>query len=119
MSRYVFPGFTGFLEEAARRIGRPEVAAPARRDSTLSALANLCAQAAPAGPEHARAILDKAAEFRDQLYAASQAADLMIDEVHQALGLRPTSNLDNPPAPGGRAPKTKTSPTTSEGHPQR
>lgn len=87
MSVYAFPGFTTFLEAASRRIGCPEAEAPARRIATLSALANLCAQAAAASPDDARAILVKAGEFRDQLHAAHEAAELMLSEVHQALGL--------------------------------
>jgi hypothetical protein len=82
-----FPGFTSFLEAAARQIGRPEAAGPARRITTLSALANLCAQASVAEPAHAPAIMAKAEEFREQLHAALAAADLMLDEVKRLLGL--------------------------------
>jgi hypothetical protein len=93
MSRYVFPGLTVFLDRAARRNGRPEAALMARRDPTLSALANLCAQTEAVGPEHARKIMVKATEFRHQLHAALQAADFMIEEVNQALGLVSTHSL--------------------------
>jgi len=85
--RVPFPGYPAFLESAARQIGRPEAEAPARRIATLSALANLCAQASLGGPEVAPAVLAKAAEFRDQLHAAALAADLMIAEVFDSLGL--------------------------------
>lgn len=87
LSVYAFPGFTKFLEAAAKRIGHPEAEAPARRIATLSALANLCAQAGASGPQDARAILVKGAEFRDQLHAAYEAAELMLSDVHRALGL--------------------------------
>jgi hypothetical protein len=82
-----FSGFPKFLETAALQIGRPEAAIPARANSTLSALANLCAQASQSDRNGATAILEKASEFRDQLHAASLAADLMIDEVSRSLGI--------------------------------
>jgi hypothetical protein len=82
-----FPGYTSFLEAAARQIGRPDAEGPARRITTLSALANLCAQASVAEAAHAPAIMAKAEEFRDQLHAALAAADLMLDEVTRSLGL--------------------------------
>ena len=87
VSVYAFPGFTTFLEAAARRIGHPEAEAPARRIATLSALANLCAQAGASSPDDAREILAKAAEFRDQLHAAYVAAELMLSDVSGALGM--------------------------------
>jgi hypothetical protein len=87
VANYSFPGYTSFLEAAARQIGRPEAEGPARRITTLSALANLCAQASVAEPAHAPAIMAKAEEFRDQLHAALTAADLMLDELKRALGL--------------------------------
>jgi hypothetical protein len=67
-------------------VGRPEAEVPARRIASLSALANLCAQASVADVAHAPAIMAKAAEFRDQLHVAYEAAELMLLEVHQALG---------------------------------
>lgn len=93
MTSYTFPGFRSFLEAAACQIGRPEAEAPARRITTLSALANLCAQATVSERANAPAIMAKAAEFRDQLHAAYAAAELMIAEVNQSLG------LDYPPSP--------------------
>lgn len=87
MIRYRFPGFHAFLHEAAARIGRPEAEVPARAVTTLSALANLCAQAGAAEPEHVPEILGKAAEFRDQLRAAYEAAELVLDDARRSLGV--------------------------------
>jgi hypothetical protein len=104
VTRYRFPGFHVFLHDAAARIGRPEAEAPARGITTLAALANLCAQAGEAGPEHAPAVLAKASEFRDQLHAAYEAAGLMLDATRRALGLTdPAAEPSRPaPAPGPR-----------------
>ena len=43
-----FPGYPPFLEAAAAELGIPVAADPARRVSTLTALANLCAKVRPA-----------------------------------------------------------------------
>lgn len=107
MIRYRFPGFYSFLHDAAARIGRPEAEAPARRMTALAALANLCAQAGAAAPEHVPAILAKAEEFRDQLHAAYEAAELMLDHTRAALGVaagatRPGPSRPVPPADGRR-----------------
>jgi hypothetical protein len=91
MPRYVFPGLGVFIERAVQREGRGNSAPAARTNPTLSALANLCAQAEAAGPENARSIMLNAMEFRHQLQIALQAADIMIEEVQQALRL--TSHL--------------------------
>src|SRR4051794_11876837 len=64
-----FPGYPPYLAAAAGEIGRPEAEAPARRNVALSAMANLLAQASLAEPAHVPVILEKAAEFRDQLHA--------------------------------------------------
>lgn len=87
MIRYRFPGFHEFLRDAAIRIGHPEAEAPARSISTLSALANLCAQAGLAEPEDAPMIVEKASEFRDQLHAAYEAAELILARTRSALAL--------------------------------
>jgi hypothetical protein len=96
-----FPGYTAFLATAARRIGRPEAEVPARRIAPLSALANLCAQASLAEPAHVPPILAKAAEFRDQLHAAFEAAELMLDQLARAHGLAaiPRGDGHRPGAP--------------------
>src|SRR3954454_20870174 len=86
MSQYRFPGYSVFLQDAARQIGHPEAEDPARKVTILAALGNLCAQAGLAPPTHVPAILAKAEEFRDQLYAAYRAAELMLEDVHKALG---------------------------------
>lgn len=76
-----FAGFPEFLELAAERIGRPDLAGPAARISALAAMSNLCGQAVQSDGEHRRSIVAKAMEFRDQLRAASLAADLMIEAL--------------------------------------
>jgi hypothetical protein len=78
VSKPLFPGFPAYLEAAAAEVGHPEAARPARRISTLAAMANLCAQAALADEVHAAGILAKASEFRDQLLVAHRAAELML-----------------------------------------
>lgn len=85
--RYRFPGFHGFLHDASVLIGHPEAEAPARRNSALSALANLCAQAGAAAPSDAPMIVAKAAEFRDQLHASYEAAELILAATRAALSL--------------------------------
>ena len=96
MSNYTFSGFPAFLEAAAARLGRPEAAGPARRQGALAALANLCAQVVGAERGRAPEILAKAAEFRDQLHVAHLAADLMLLDAYDGLG------LPRPSLPEGR-----------------
>jgi hypothetical protein len=81
LARHPFPGYIAFLDDAARQIGRPGAAAPARRIGTLAALANLCAQAAEADEADVPGILARAREFRDQLRAAYLAADMMLTDA--------------------------------------
>lgn len=78
-----FPGYPLYLESAAQALGHPEAAGPARRVSTLAALANLCAQASIADSTAVPAILAKAEEFRDQLRIAAHAAELMLASVRR------------------------------------
>ncbi len=89
MTKPPFPGFPAFLEMAAVEIGRPEAAAPARRITTLAALANLCGQASQSDDAHVPSILAKAAEFRDQLHAAYRAAELMLADLRDRRGVSP------------------------------
>src|SRR4051812_42794883 len=70
MPRYVFPGLGVFIERAVQREGRGDSAPAPRMNPTLSALANLCAQAEAAGPDNARLIMRNAMEFRHQLQIA-------------------------------------------------
>jgi hypothetical protein len=109
VTHYTFPGYPAFLEAAARQIGHPEAEAPARRITTLSALANLCAQAGTARQEQAPAVMAKAAEFRDQLHAAYRAAELMLTEVNRSLGLDQSTPTPEPPTPSRatRSPEPK------------
>lgn len=102
MPSYVFPGYPAFLETAAAELGRPESAAPARRISAISAMANLCAQAALADPGHVAGILAKAGEFRDQLATALRAADLMIADVE--AGRKPAPEPEPMPDPAASRP---------------
>ncbi len=97
MSSYVFPGYPAFLDAAAAELGRPETAGPARRIATLTALANLCAQAAHGDRAHVEGILAKAAEFRDQLATALRAAELMLADVE--AGRRPTPPVEEETGP--------------------
>ena len=125
MPRYTFPGYPVFLERAAREVGCPEAETPARKISTLSSLANLCAQAADAEPSRVPAILKKAGEFRDQLHAAHRAAELMLSEVGSALVVaeppvipsaagRPVADR-KPRGKPGRGPAEGRTPEPSEG----
>ena len=103
MSSYIFPGHPGFLESAAAELGHPESAALAGRIVPLTALANLCAQAALAEPSHVAGILAKAAEFRDQIAVALLAAERML----AAVG----ADRDHPSDPGASGePSTSSSP---------
>lgn len=92
MQRDPFPGYPPYLEAAAAALGCPEAADPARRVSTLAALANLCAQAAVAEDRAVPIILAKAEEFRDQLRVAARAAELMLDSIREAR-YRPRSEV--------------------------
>jgi hypothetical protein len=84
VSSYVFPGYPAFLESAAAELGLPGSAGAAGRIVPLTALANLCAQAAHGDPAHASDILARAAEFRDHLAVALRAAELMLLDVEAA-----------------------------------
>ena len=99
---FVFPGHTAYLEAAAAGLGRPEFARAAGRQVALTALANLCAQASRADVTHAGAILSKAAEFRDQLAIALQAADAMLADVGVPLDGGVPAAEANPPAEAPR-----------------
>lgn len=88
-----FPGYPSFLDAAAAELGCAEASGPARRVSTLTALANLCAQAAVAEGEAVAGILAKAEEFHDQLRVATRAAELMLDFVRASRGARDTEAL--------------------------
>ena len=99
MPQKPFPGYTAYLRQAATEIGHPDAEAPARRIGPLSALSNLCAQATLADPENVDGILEKAAEFRDQLHAAFRAAELMLEAVSARRDSPPAA--DAAPAPRG------------------
>jgi hypothetical protein len=92
--RYHFRGFPEFVEAAADRAGRPDLAGPARRVEALAALANLCSQAIEADPDRAACILVRAAEFREQLRIAFEAAEEMLSAVAGACQTEPP---DGPP----------------------
>jgi hypothetical protein len=79
--RYHFRGFPEFVEAAAGKAGRPDLAGPATRVEALAALANLCSQAIEAEPDRAACILVRAAEFREQLRIAFEAAEAMLSAV--------------------------------------
>ena len=76
----------------------------------LAALANLCAQASQADGAHVEGILAKACEFRDQLHAAHEAADLMLADIRRGRGapapgpsIRPAPPAESNRRVGGRA----------------
>jgi len=102
LSRYVFPGYPAFLDAAAAELGRPELAAPARRVTALTSMANLCAQATHAEAGHVAGIMAKAAEFRDQIATALRAADLMLADVE--AGRAPEPGPPAAPGPGASSP---------------
>ncbi len=112
MPSYVFPGYPSFLEDAAKKLGHPESAGPARRIQALTALANLCAQACLAHPAHVAGILAKAAEYRDQLATALGAADLMMADVQ--AGRKPTP----PKVQAGPGPEPEPEPEKQVGPPE-
>ncbi|QDV38276.1 hypothetical protein [Tautonia plasticadhaerens] len=87
--RYHFRGFPEYVDAAAGRVGRPDLAGPARRVEALAALSNLCSQAIEADPERVASILDRAAEIRDHLRIASEAADGMLSDVFGARDAGP------------------------------
>jgi hypothetical protein len=87
MLPYHFPGAVHFVERAAADLGRPVLAGAVRHLAALSSLASLCAQAVHAEASQAATILAEAAAFRDQLHAAALAADLILDDVRNGLGL--------------------------------
>lgn len=108
-ARYHFRGFPEFVEAAAERAGRPDLAGPARRVEVLAALSNLCSQAIEAGPDRVASILERAAEIRDHLRIAFEAADAMLSDVFGACDAGtpagPTRQArpgrrQKPPAPG-------------------
>ena len=118
MSPYVFPGYPAFLESAAAELGHPESSGAAGRIVPLTALSNLCAQAAHADPAHVRGILAKAAEFRDRLAVALRAAELMLAEVEAARGhSMPGDRVEITPsaitAPAADPRRARKGPTTS------
>ena len=106
MSSYVFPGFPPFLATAALELGLPDSADSARRISSLTGLANLCAQASRADLEHVEGILAKAAEFRDEIAIALRAAELMLADVE--AGRRRPSSRDAGPSADPASPSSRT-----------
>ncbi len=93
MDRSSFAGFPAFLERAAGELGLGTSHARATPPAELAEMANLCAQASTAKPEHVSAILKEAAKFRDRLLVAARAAELILEEVAR------TSMLDAGPMP--------------------
>ncbi|CAN5869642.1 hypothetical protein BH23PLA1_BH23PLA1_29550 [soil metagenome] len=91
MSNYQFPGYPRFLEVAAEQIGHTEAVSGARRITALTALANLCAQAAEADEDRIDAILQKANEFRNQLSVAFLASEHMLNDVRRGRQSVPNS----------------------------
>lgn len=118
LAKQDFPGYPAYLELASKQLGHPEAAGPATRISTLAAMANLCAQAILAAAGQDRLILAKATEFRDQLWVAATAADLMLDDLaggseRASVGRRATTRLTRTSPPSATGFREK-SPTRSE-----
>lgn len=86
-SRFHFRGFPEFLDASARQAGRPDLAGPASRIEALAALSVLCSQAVEAPAAEAAAILQRGADFRDQIRIAFDAAHAMLLTVAQARGV--------------------------------
>lgn len=82
---YTFPGFPVYLHKAAAELGCLEAERPAHRITTFTAMANLCAQVGSVPSRDASAIVAKAMEFRDQLHVAYRAANLMLEDVTNAI----------------------------------
>ena len=90
MRAYVFPGFPAFLERACRDLEvLPSAVLAAGRIVPLTALANLCAQAADAPAEHVAGILKECQSFRDELAVSLNAAEAMLEEVERERLTRP------------------------------
>src|SRR5690606_21953216 len=98
-SEFHFRGAPEYVDAAAERAGRPDLAGHARRIAPLAALATLCAQAVESEGARAVTILRQAAEFRDQLRIASEAADAMLSAVAGACGAGRA--IDDGTPPGG------------------
>ncbi|RUL89604.1 hypothetical protein [Tautonia sociabilis] len=103
MSRleFHFRGVPEFVDAESEKAGRPELAGAARRVPALGALATLCAQAVEAAADGRPAsdILRQAADFRDQLRIAADAADAMLSAVSR--GCDADWSLEHGPRPAG------------------
>lgn len=118
---YHFRGIPEFIEAAASRSGRPDLAGTARRIEALTTLASLCSQAVDAQHDSNRvtAILQQAAEFRQQLKIAFDAADAMLTAVSRACENEPCPSLSTVGVNAGkrdrsRRRKSKSANETSE-----
>ena len=104
MPRYHCPGHPAFLDAAASEIGRAEAALAARRDATLAAVANLCAQAAEVDARHVAGILAEAEALADRLRVSLLAADMMLAHVRSGrdgrVGRHPISPDASEPSRG-------------------
>ena len=112
---FQFRGFPEFLEAAASRMGRPELAGAAGRIGAIATMATLCAQAIEVGDDRSALILTEAARLRDQLRIASRAADAMLRAVDRACGAtaedRTDESEDAPAAQGTTSgPQPRTAP---------
>ena len=87
MSIYVFPGHKSFTDRASSDLGLGAQILKGKPPAALANLSHLCAQASTAPHGNVAGILLKAGELRNQLAAASHAADLMIAEVTTARTL--------------------------------
>ncbi len=109
-SQFHFRGFPEFLEASALQAGRPDLAGPASRIEALAALSVLCSQAVEAPRAEAGAILQRAAEFRDQIRIAFDAADTMLSTIARERGVLLSSAPAVAPDPSPAGPPKRSRP---------
>ncbi len=98
MPRYYFPGHPAFLDAAAAETGLADAALAARRDATLAAVANLCAQAAEVESRHVAGILAEAEALADRLRVALRASEMMLEHIRSGRSAPPPA-ADSPRRP--------------------
>lgn len=76
-----YNGYRDYVEEAARRLGRPDLAGNAARQPAFRNLDNQASQAARPDAADRKAILLGALSHRDALHVAALAADRIVDAI--------------------------------------
>lgn len=117
----VFPGYSYYLEVAARESGLYDAVAPSRSNRVLANLGNLCSQAPSSDDDSARIadILRGVEALASQLELASLAGARMVEELRARLVVREEgeadsrdvgeveSSRDQKPRGAGRAPRPR------------